>query len=211
MAQKYNPDCIIVDIESDFAGNLLMGALARGPLPPKLPLVLLCDEEAFSNFYRDQVSARVKRNFRKSMLLSGIHYALTQQEQSKTLQGNRILYVDDDAEAGAFIKRCLDDEGYEVDCCSTGEEALTLLEKGGYWLVLLEIALPDINGWEVCKRIREIDQLSGIKIYIVTGRASEEQTARTSEICSDGFLLKPFMAQDILMAVNSLAINRNRP
>ena len=124
--------------------------------------------------------------------------------------GKKIIYIDDDEAAQLFIKHCLGGEGYEVDACRTGKEALTVVEKGDYWLVLLEITLPDLDGREVCRRIKANNHLSGIKVFVVTARAEEEHINQAGATYSDGFLLKPFIAEDILMAVHSLASRRSR-
>ena len=83
------------------------------------------------------------------------------------------------------------------------------MEKGDYWLVLLEITLHDLDGREVCRRIKGNSRLSGIKVFVITGRADEEPMNQNGPTCSDGFLLKPFITEDILMAVHSLAAHRS--
>ncbi len=210
LAQKYNPDCIIVDIEPGSTGAQQVNSLFGETLPETIPLLALCDDEQLSPSCRKRFSGRVKRNFRKSILLSGIHYALTQEKTDQNALGKKILYIDDDEAAQLFIKHYLGGEGYEVDACRTGKEALTVVEKGDYWLVLLEITLPDLDGREVCRHIKENNHLSGIKVFVVTARAEEEHINQAGATYSDGFLLKPFIAEDILMAVHSLAAHRSR-
>ncbi len=209
LARKYSPDCIIVDIEPGPAGDHLTESLLGETFPESIPLLALCDGEQLPASCRKRFSGRVKRNFRKSILLSGIHYALTQDNAAPNILGKKILYIDDDEAACIFIKHCLGSEGYEVDLCRTGKEALGLVEKGDYWLVLLEITLPDLDGREVCRRIKGNSRLSGIKVFVITGRAEEEPMNQNGPTCSDGFLLKPFITEDILMAVHSLAAHRS--
>lgn len=208
LAQKYNPDCIIVDTESGPVGSLLLEELLREPLPHNLPVLVLTDDERLYGAFQDRVAARVKRNFRKSTLLSGIHYALSQKTSADHKLGGKILCVDDDEEIGIFIKRCLEDEGYEVNYCRTGEEALDMVDSGNHWLILLDIAMPGLDGWEVCRRIKGNSRLAGIKVYIVTAKAIEKQSTELRDSGADGFLLKPFKAEDIISVVRAFDAQR---
>ena len=208
LAQKYNPDCLIVDTESGPVGTMLLEELFRESIPLNLPVVILTDDERLFQAFRDRVAARVKRNFRKSTLLSGIHYALSQKNEKPAVLGGKILYVDDDEETCLFLKRCLDPDGYLMEYCHSGEEALKLVGEGQYWMVLLEIALPGADGWEICRKIKSNARLTGIKVYIVTAKANEQQSAEIHNSGSDGLLLKPFKAEEILSVVRAFDTHR---
>lgn len=203
LAHKYNPDCVIVDTESGPTGTMLLDEIFSEPLSASVPIVILTDNDRLYEVFRNRVAARVKRSFRKSTLLSGIHYALGQKTFEEHTLGSRILYVDDDEETCLFIKRCLKEEGYQVDYCLTGEDALKLAEEGRHWLVMLELALPDTDGWELCRKIRSNNRLAGIKVYIVTAKAVEQHSAEMRTSGADGFLIKPFKAEDILAVMDT--------
>lgn len=211
LAHKYSPDCLIVDTESGPLGTMLLEELFQESIPHRLPVVILTDDEHLFNTFRDRVAARVKRSFRKSTLLSGIHYALSQKAGKQAALGSKILYVDDDEETCLFIRRCLNGENYPVDYCHSGEEALKLVDDGSYWLVMLEIALPGADGWEICRKIKSNGRLTGIKVYIVTGKANEQQSAEILDSGSDGLLLKPFKAEEILSVVRAFDAQRDYP
>ena len=208
LAQKYNPDCLIVDTESGPVGTMLLEELFREAFSLNLPVVILTDDERLFQAFRDRVATRVKRNFRKSTLLSGIHYALSQKNEKPAVLGGKILYVDDDEETCLFLKRCLDGDGYLMEYCHSGEEALKLVNEGQYWMVLLEIALPGADGWEICRKIKSNARLTGIKVYIVTAKANEQQSAEIHDSGSDGLLLKPFKAEEILTVVRAFDTHR---
>lgn len=208
LAQKYNPECIIVDSESGPSGTLLLEELFQEPLPTSIPIILLTDDDRLYNAFSKRVTVRVKRNFRKSTLLSGIHYALSERRLPSAKLGSKILCVDDDEEIGIFIKRCLMDEGYHVDYCQTGEEALELVSRSEYWLVLLDIAMPGIDGWEVCSQIKHDKRLADVKVYIITAKAIGQNSAEMRESGADGFLLKPFRAEDIIDVVRAFDSTR---
>lgn len=203
LAHKYNPDCIIVDTESGPTGTMLLEELFNEPISASIPIVILTNNDRLYEMFRTQVAARVKRSFRRSTLLSGIHYALSQKTFTEHALGGRILYVDDDEETCLFIKRCLKEEGYQVDYCHSGKDALRLSEEGRHWLVMLELALPDADGWELCRQIKNNARLTGIKVYIITAKAVEQHSAEMRDSGADGFLIKPFKAEDILAVVNA--------
>ncbi len=210
LAQRYNPDCIVVDTESGPVGSILLDEILADPVTASAPLVLLTNDENLYKGYQKRVAARVKRNFRKSTLLSGIHYALSQGASSGHQLGGRILCVDDDAEIALFIARCLENENYAVDCCGTGEEALQKAEKGDYYLVLLDIAMPGIDGWETCRQLKANPRLAGIKVYIVTAKPVDKQVNEIRDSGADGYLLKPFKAEDIIAVVRAFDAQREQ-
>ncbi|MCK5861322.1 MAG: response regulator, partial [Candidatus Hydrogenedentes bacterium] len=188
MAEKHNPDCILVDIESAPSGRLLLDELINTPLAITAPIIILSDNDSLYKEYEKKLSGRIKRNFRKSTVLSGIHYALSLDTEANQDLGNKILCVDDDKEIGVFMARCLENEGYEVDCCSTGEKAIELASSGQYWLTLLDIAIPDMDGWDICRRLKENGDLAGIKVYIVTAKVIDEQSSEIRDSGADGYL-----------------------
>ena len=172
----------------------------------KLPIILLTNEDDVWERYRPAAAARVRRSFRKSSLLSGIHHALSQAVDSGEPVGDKILCVDDDEEILAFMATCLEDEGFVVDCCGTGEEALALAEQREYGLVLLDIAMPGMDGWETCKGIKSAPELAGVKIYMVTAKPIDHNNAKLADSGADGFLLKPFRPEDLVQLVQGLEI-----
>ncbi|NLN93050.1 MAG: response regulator [Candidatus Hydrogenedens sp.] len=210
LAQKHNPDCIIIDSETGPLGSVLLEEFFLEGRELKIPLLLITDNDSLYSDYRDSFQARLRRQFRKSTLLSGIHKALSPPVLSKTPLGNKILCVDADMETATFMQRCLSDEGYEIEVAMTGEDALSILQTGDYWLLLLDIALPDQDGWDLCRHIKNHENLSGMKIQIVTARNISQSMPQMRECGADGYLLKPFKAEDILSLVKTFEIQRVR-
>lgn len=208
LANKYSPDCIVVDTEAGPLGTVVIDEVLSDPSIRGIPVILLTNDDRLFERYRMEVSGRVKRGFRKSTLLSGIHYALSRGVAAGEQLGGKVLCVDDDVEVVQFIARCLDAEGYQTDQCSTGEEAIDKVRSGEYWLVLLDIAMPGLDGWETSKIIKSNAALAGIKIYIVTAKPIDKRTPKLNECGADGYLLKPFKADDLLALVQSFASHR---
>ena len=203
-AEKYRPDCVIVDAESKETGSAILDYILAEFSPVDLPIVLLTNDDALYEAYREHVATRVKRGFRKSTLLSGIRHALNQNKTAGAEFGQGILCVDDDPEILEFIRRCLEPEGYTVGTCESGEEALEKARTHQYSVVLLDIAMPGLNGWETCRRMREDPSLAGLKIYVVTAKPIDRILARPDQAGMDGYLLKPFRSDDLAEIVRGL-------
>ena len=206
LAHKHNPDCIVVDVLDDGDGQEVLDDIVQDSMAGRLPIVLLTNDEDTHRKYKALVASRIKRSFRKSSLLSGIHHALTENLTIGEPVGDKILCVDDDAEILSFMRRCLETEGYEVDCCSTGQEALAKLKSLDYGLVLLDIAMPGMDGWETACRIRANPDLARVNLYMVTAKPIDQQRNRVKECGADGFLLKPFRSEDLVQLVQGLDI-----
>ena len=206
LALKYSPDCIVVDMDSGEDGRSLIEEVLKNTYTGSLPIVLMTNDDALYEQYRPLVSARVRRSFRKSSLLSGIQHALSQQLNLGDPVGDKILCVDDDSEILGFMRSCLGAEGFAVDTCSSGEEGLKMAEGREYGLILLDIAMPGMDGWEMCRRIKADPELSRIKVYMVTAKPIDQNKTRLQECGADGFLLKPFRPEDLVQLVQGLEI-----
>ena len=209
LVAKYQPDCILVDLEAARNGHMLLDDLLAPESPlsdpsSPTPVIILTNDDALYEQYRSAVASRVVRSFRKSSLLSGIRLALSQTLPLGQRLGNRILCVDDDPEVGVFITRCLDADEYEVDSCATGREALDRLASHEYGVVLLDIAMPGMDGWETCRRIKSDASLTGIKVCMVTAKPIDSSTRQLQEVGADGLLLKPFKPEELIDLVQDL-------
>ena len=203
MIHKYNPDCILVDTEMDASASPVLDAIVESSSEIDSAIIMITDDDTLYRKYEGHVVAHVKRSFRKSTLLSGIHLALSHGAPKDRQLGKKILCVDDDEEIGIFIARCLENEGYETEYCSTGERALALAATREYWLVLLDVAIPDMDGWTVCRNLKNNADLAGIKVYIVTAKSVENEAHEIRDSEADGYLLKPFKADDIISVVRA--------
>lgn len=201
LAQKHRPDCVVIDADSDADGRQALEALLTDVKTRELPVILLTNDDELYAAYRDRVAARIKAGFRKSSVLSAIQRAAgrdTRQQAPRAQGGNRVLCVDDDPEILTFMHRCLEREGYEVEGCGTGEEAVERAASQAYGLVLLDIAMPGLDGWETCRRIKQEICGPETKVYMVTAKPVESLTHRIDETGADGYLMKPFRPEDLL-------------
>jgi CheY-like chemotaxis protein len=210
LVRRYKPDCILVDVDGDSRrdstedGQTMLDQLLAEPAVTALPIIILTNDDDLYEHYRMRVAARVKYGFRKSSLLSGIHYALSQSVPVAEHVGEKILCVDDDPEVVTFVTRCLAAEGYEVDSCGSGQEALERVATHEYGLVLLDIAMPGLDGWDVCRRIKSSIPLTGIQVHFVTAKPLDGSTIRMQDAGADGYLLKPFRSEDLTELVHGI-------
>lgn len=113
-----------------------------------------------------------------------------------------ILVVEDEKKIASFVKRALEMEKYTVELASSGEKALEKMETQDYDLVILDIMLPGIDGFEVCKKAR------GMNIYtpiiMLTAKTQVEDRIKGLDSGADDYLIKPFSIDELLARVRSL-------
>ncbi|WP_127587941.1 response regulator transcription factor [Paenibacillus koleovorans] len=119
----------------------------------------------------------------------------------------KIIVIDDDAKITSMLKRSLAFEGYAVATASNGQEGLKILLQEEPNLVVLDVMMPVIDGWEVCRRIRE----SGSEVPILMLTAKDEIADRVKglDLGADDYLVKPFALEELLARVRSLLRRRS--
>jgi DNA-binding response OmpR family regulator len=116
----------------------------------------------------------------------------------------RILVVDDDRVIQQLLKVNLELEGYEVEIASDGEEALTSFETFEPHLVLLDIMMPKLDGWEVCRRLKDRPDGLAAPIVLLSARAQDTDVKRGSELGVAAYVTKPFDPIQLLDLVAEL-------
>jgi len=114
----------------------------------------------------------------------------------------RILIVDDDEMVRMALNELLKPEGYEVHTASGGVEALTRLDHNGYDLLMLDIIMPEMDGIELCKKIREKEDYREIPIVFLTAKSRDEDRAQGLEAGANLFLSKPISPDKLLKIVS---------
>ena len=119
----------------------------------------------------------------------------------------RILVVEDDDKAAAFLKQGLEEEGYAVDVARDGEEGAHLGHVNPYDLIVLDIQLPRRSGLELSRELRR----EGVEapILMLTGRDSTEDIVRGLDAGADDYLTKPFAFDELLARVRALVRRRS--
>lgn len=112
-----------------------------------------------------------------------------------------ILVIDDDQELCSIMKRYMDREGYIVDFVHTGSRGILQVEKNDYHLILLDIMLPEIDGFSVLSEIRTI---SNVPVLMLTAKNEESDKIRGLKDGADDYMTKPFSIKELLARVESL-------
>ena len=115
--------------------------------------------------------------------------------------GTRILVVDDEQLYRHLLKVNLESEGYEVITAPDGETALELVTSKQPELVILDVAMPKLDGFSTCERVR---QFSDIPIIMLTARGEEQDRVRGLNVGADDYVLKPFSATELVARVRAV-------
>jgi DNA-binding response OmpR family regulator len=115
-----------------------------------------------------------------------------------------ILIVDDEPSIVLSLEFLMRREGFEVSVATDGEEALQALALRTPDLVILDIMLPKLNGFEVCQRIRADARWRGIKVLMLTAKGRDTEVAKGLGVGADAYVTKPFSTRDLVAQVKRL-------
>jgi DNA-binding response OmpR family regulator len=121
--------------------------------------------------------------------------------------GISVLTVEDDERIRASVKLALEDEGWTVYEASSGEEAIEVFQRTTTDVVLIDIMLPGIDGFELCRNIRK---LSDVPVVMVTARADTHDVVAGLEAGADDYLTKPFAPKELAARIRAL-LRRAKP
>lgn len=125
-------------------------------------------------------------------------------EAKKKLDPKVILIIEDDETMRFALKRIFEPEGYVLKMAADGTELSTVLDGDAVDLILMDIGLPWVNGFELAQLLKEHRDLKSIPLIFVSGRSSEEDIKKAFEIGADDFIKKPFDIDKIKKAVSTL-------
>lgn len=112
-----------------------------------------------------------------------------------------VLIVDDEARIRDVVSYALQKEGYRVTAADNGRAALESVEQGGFDLVVLDVMLPEIDGLEVCRRVRA---RSRVPILFLSARSEEIDRVLGLELGGDDYLIKPFSPRELVARVRAI-------
>lgn len=114
----------------------------------------------------------------------------------------RVLIIEDDIKTADFLRRGLEEEGFAVNTAVSGEEGLNAVKADNYDLIILDIILPDIDGFEVCHILRE--RKIAIPVLMLTGKGDISDRVKGLNIGADDYLIKPFAFDELVARINAL-------
>jgi two-component system alkaline phosphatase synthesis response regulator PhoP len=122
----------------------------------------------------------------------------------------RVLLVEDEQDVAELIRYNLTKEGYDVVLSANGNEALRLAREHRPDVLLLDIMVPQLNGWEVCRRLKKDPDLSQIPVIMVSGRVEEGDKVLGFEVGADDYVTKPFSPRELIARIRAV-LRRGRP
>ena len=126
-----------------------------------------------------------------------------------THAGLDVMVVEDDPGARKYIRIALQKAGYQVREAGSGEEALGLMDERPPGIVLLDIGLPGIDGFEVCRRLRSWRE--DLAILMITGRSGDADKVSSLDLGADDYLVKPFNPDVLMARIRAVARRCCRP
>jgi len=115
---------------------------------------------------------------------------------------DRILLVEDDPSAGMLLKNFLESEGFEVTWCATAKLGLQSFISGSFGLCLLDLSLPDFDGFELAREIRKRDEM--IPVVFLTARSLLDDKIRGFQSGADDYMTKPFETFELLYKIKAI-------
>jgi two-component system alkaline phosphatase synthesis response regulator PhoP len=113
--------------------------------------------------------------------------------------------VEDEPDVAEMIRYNLGKEGYEVRLAANGSDALRHIKDSRPDVILLDIMVPQLNGWEICRRLKQDRETAAIPVIMVTGRAEEGDKVLGFEMGADDYVTKPFSPRELLARVRAVS------
>jgi DNA-binding response OmpR family regulator len=121
------------------------------------------------------------------------------------MTNNTIVIVDDDANIRTLLTVNLAAQGFSIETAADGKEAIDKIRANPPWLIILDVMMPDVDGWEVCKYVRDDPDLEKVKIVMLTARDTERDKLIGRQVLkADEYLTKPFDIDVLLSKINAL-------
>jgi two-component system, OmpR family, alkaline phosphatase synthesis response regulator PhoP len=125
-------------------------------------------------------------------------------EKPNAPRGPRVLVVEDEADVAEMIRYNLGKEGYDVRLAANGTDALRLVKESKPDVILLDIMVPQLNGWEICRRLKQDRETAAIPVIMVSGRVEEGDKVLGFEMGADDYVTKPFSPRELLARVRAV-------
>jgi CheY-like chemotaxis protein len=119
-------------------------------------------------------------------------------DPARILGIRRVLVVDDNQIAQQVVGHILERAHYDVSYASRGADALDLLASEQFDLVLVDLQMPEIDGFEVCRRLRQIPGYQSIPVFALSNNSSDQDRRFSQELGLQGFMVKPIRKQELL-------------
>jgi diguanylate cyclase (GGDEF)-like protein len=195
------PDGVIVDVNlADVPGYAVVEDLRARPAGD-VPAVLMFSLTSEFLDQTDAVHAGADACFEKPVDWDLVVHKLYQLLDRASVQAPRILVVEDDPDHAAFVRSALESAGYEVRICDAPRQFKEVLAAFKPDLIVMDIVLPDVNGYDLARFVRQDDQYVTLPIVFLTGQAQMQARIQTVKAGGDDHLIKPVHASLLVSSV----------
>jgi CheY-like chemotaxis protein len=179
--------------------------LSSSDLPSDIPRCRALD---IHNHVTKPVSrAELREAMARAINLTGMAPRVPEQETAACLRRLSILLAEDNPMNQKLATRLLEKRGHRITTVNNGREAVEALHEKDYDIVLMDVQMPEMDGWKATQAIRQMEQATGqhIPILALTAHAMKEYEELCYQAGMDGFLTKPLMPRQLYEAVESAA------
>ncbi|MGD2143921.1 MAG: response regulator [Anaerolineae bacterium] len=119
-----------------------------------------------------------------------------------------VLVIEDDPRTVRLLELILGSQGYQMTIATSGDEGLTTLRSGRFDLILLDLMLPGVDGFEVLRQIRDDPAVADVPVVITSARARPVAKQEAADLGADAYITKPYRKAEVLGTIDSLVSNR---
>jgi two-component system phosphate regulon response regulator PhoB len=123
---------------------------------------------------------------------------------------SKILVVDDEEDILELVRYNLAKEGYDITCVISGEEAITRAKSDPPDLILLDLMLPGVDGFEVCQRLKRDDETARVPIVMLTAKGEDSDIVAGLELGADDYITKPFSPKVLTARIRAILRRRKK-
>lgn len=157
-------------------------------------------QKSETQFCTDQQTKNIEEEAEPANIAS----AVVEPEESKSVKPIRILLVEDDPKDAKLMRAYLKEPEYRLMLASRGDEALKMAEQRPFDLIILDVMLPDMNGFEICKRLKTGDITRHVPVIFTTSLGDVENRIHGVEVEGDGYLVKPVKRRELWAKIQVL-------
>jgi signal transduction histidine kinase/DNA-binding response OmpR family regulator len=207
LAREIHPDAIILDVLlPDQDGFLLLETLKSDAVTASIPVVILSIiKEKLKGIQLGAADYLIKP-VGHSLLKATLHKILSKSDQSKT-----ILIVDAEEDTLTLLRDRLTEEGFQTIEASNGKEAIEKATVRNPDLILLDIMMPEITGWDVMERLQQKEGTAAIPVVVLSAASSEADRQRGYRMGIRSYLTKPFEIKELISEIKKVILSRQQP
>ncbi len=201
LAREEQPHLITLDIMlPDLDGFVVLERLKDSPVTAPIPVIIVSVLTDSERGYALGAVDYVVKPFDEEKLLQSIRTALAPGEQDEQ---RTLLVVDDDPDIRGFLEQALSHQGYRVQTAAGGQEALDMVRESPPDLILLDLKMPGMDGYEVIRRLKENEDTRAIPIIVITASPvdKERDKVRVLGMGASQYLVKPLSVQELVAEI----------